>query len=794
MDIASITRTPPGQVRNDSLAQSTNKSDKIKDLTQIVSNELIDEDMDISIEVGRNNDEQNDGEDVSNNDNTLKEAENVTIEETKLNLNQINVNNKFNQSLNKREKPTQDNETENVNYTNSDTVITEPAIKKLKLDRVPTLGQSPSNLENAMMGNNSKSQHEKGDNTEDIVIENNPVPSPFVTENTPNDDDKNLDVEDSFKVNEAIEESIEKNVEATINESINEVIQTDDERPIDFENSAKLTPIAHQVLSDFDQDGDTTNNKGSEDIEYVNTVGKRNDELNIQNFELNQRLNHLLNDYDTLKIELKQFNVKVNLLQDENVSLKETIDNENKEVETIKKENMNYQKEVKDIQNELSVLQSNQTLLKEKYDTLYVENSNYQNTEKVIKDEVAILQKSLEESANMLEELHENENQLKSKINEMEMTNQRLTTEKNELSKESKRLLNEFEIKDNEISDLEKKIKELIETDKDRSKNLIDQVAYLTNDKLSLEEQLRKIQNTFKTERLTLDENIAEKEKNIREMETKLKALDNEKSSLQKELKLKDNEIHNLNENFHNVNDDATVRTAEVHELKNEVDKLKENKLHLEGNVTNLEEQLQGWKLKYDEQINKQQELNIEIETLQDKIAQDQNSEMPSTSNEHNLMAQLKGENEQLKRQIEDLRKVAGSKIDGVTDTVIQEKPNGNEKSDVVGSKLIEENEKTIRLLQRQISGCKQKLEQRENDTTKRLKKLSEDLYVQYSSKHEQKVKLLRQNYENKYKSQIEQVNKTNESLILEIEQLNKQLQLERKEKQEVLKLLESKE
>lgn len=97
-----------------------------------------------------------------------------------------------------------------------------------------------------------------------------------------------------------------------------------------------------------------------------------------------------------------------------------------------------------------------------------------------------------------------------------------------------------------------------------------------------------------------------------------------------------------------------------------------------------------------------------------------------------------------------------------------------------------------IKLLERQIQDWKEKYDTKEKDTNKRLKLLAEDLYIQYSSKHEQKVKLLKKGYENKFQSKFDQLSLENKSLSEEIVQLNKQLSSERGEKQELLKLLES--
>ena len=70
---------------------------------------------------------------------------------------------------------------------------------------------------------------------------------------------------------------------------------------------------------------------------------------------------------------------------------------------------------------------------------------------------------------------------------------------------------------------------------------------------------------------------------------------------------------------------------------------------------------------------------------------------------------------------------------------------------------------------------------------------LAEDLYIQYSSKHEQKVKMLKKGYETKYQDLLDKLTLENTALHDEVEQLQKVINTEREEKQALVKSLDTK-
>ncbi|ODV59704.1 uncharacterized protein ASCRUDRAFT_17276, partial [Ascoidea rubescens DSM 1968] len=87
------------------------------------------------------------------------------------------------------------------------------------------------------------------------------------------------------------------------------------------------------------------------------------------------------------------------------------------------------------------------------------------------------------------------------------------------------------------------------------------------------------------------------------------------------------------------------------------------------------------------------------------------------------------------------------------------------------------------------IEGLKNKQISNERKTEERLRKLAEDLYVQYSKKHEQKVGILKKGYETKWQSKLNSAHTVNENLKREIQGIREELKTERKEKGELIKL-----
>lgn len=91
--------------------------------------------------------------------------------------------------------------------------------------------------------------------------------------------------------------------------------------------------------------------------------------------------------------------------------------------------------------------------------------------------------------------------------------------------------------------------------------------------------------------------------------------------------------------------------------------------------------------------------------------------------------------------------------------------------------------------LQEQLDSAQKKIAENDKETERQLEKLAQDLYLQYSAKHEQKVATLRKGYEMKWMGKVKRFTSDNEELKREIATLQKKLQVETNEKKRLVQL-----
>jgi kinetochore protein SLK19 len=187
---------------------------------------------------------------------------------------------------------------------------------------------------------------------------------------------------------------------------------------------------------------------------------------------------------------------------------------------------------------------------------------------------------------------------------------------------------------------------------------------------------------------------------------------------------------------------------------------------------------LQSQKLQELESLLQKQESDhlIELEAYHAEMSNAQ-SIISTKSNE---LYQLKQENEKLVKDNDLLKYEMGTFKE---DTVTFDQRINNLKAKLNESKSAND------ILETQVAQLTKERTTLENETDKRLQQLAEDLYIQYSKKHEQKVQVLKKGYENKWASKIGKFENENVKLKREIEGLNSQLEQERSEKAEIIKL-----
>lgn len=548
----------------------------------------------------------------------------------------------------------------------------------------------------------------------------------------------------------------------------------------------RLTPLYETSARDSKYHGGEKthhNDDNQFDIRHDNfqIVAKRNEELTDQLYQLNQKLNSLISKNESISFQYEKLNK----------SHQQLIDSSNERVEKLHIEREHsisrvekFKKRIKELNTEIKVLNSNQKILQEKFDNSInelnqVKNEQYntnnilQRNEKNLNEKNAELEKIKEELSTTLEKLSESQNTLNDLNSCIAQLNSKVgDTNSVLISKES------------ELNNLKISLKETLSISKDSNdSDLIAQLNELISAKNSLQQKLDDLSSLNDDNLKKLQEKLMEDETALRRKDAEINSLNSELEELKKHVISKDNEFETWKSKYENVEDEAKIRNAEVTELTRDIDDLKESKVHLQETITELENHVHKLENDYDLEKEKFEKTSLELESLQLKNSNIQAEHIKELENLHENLLSL-----------QDELKISSERVTALTkeNETLKQNNDNNNKSVTLSNHQKDKDGELIKSLEKQLKDWKEKYDAKEKDTNKRLKLLAEDLYIQYSSKHEQKVKLLKKGYENKFQNKFDQLNLENKTLSEEIEQLNKQLNSEREEKQDLLKLLEN--
>ncbi|CCH41130.1 Laminin subunit alpha-2 [Wickerhamomyces ciferrii] len=242
------------------------------------------------------------------------------------------------------------------------------------------------------------------------------------------------------------------------------------------------------------------------------------------------------------------------------------------------------------------------------------------------------------------------------------------------------------------------------------------------------------------------------------------------------------------------ANENLTIRKAEVTELQIELTQAKDELSNLHALVSDKNENIS----QLNEIINESSKaLNIKDSKLADleqnleKQESEHLTELESLHHElTSLQSNLTSKSNELHRTREERDQIQreNDKLGYELSTVKEEYSDADVRISNLKLK-INEFKDVNNNLEGQIKTLRTEKDNLSNETEKRLQQLAEDLYIQYSKKHEQKVQVLKKNYENKWQQKLSRTETDNERLRGEIEGLKAQLEAERAEKAEVLKL-----
>ncbi|KAL6941689.1 hypothetical protein ACO0RG_002826 [Hanseniaspora osmophila] len=373
----------------------------------------------------------------------------------------------------------------------------------------------------------------------------------------------------------------------------------------------------------------------------------------------------------------------------------------------------------------------------------------------------------------------------------------KITDKYDHLKFEKSEILKNYEIAHLENSTSVGKLKDLEEKmieSASKIEELSNENEKLSNLKIALNDEknshlieISNLNSNFKTLELELDNLLNEKnqeEEEHKKLEAKLESLEKlNEQHVQEVEDLKNKLVKNSkdeNESLQKKLEDLQMETAnEIKTLEDLLDKetaeLKNKNEQILG-VQKLNKDLQE---KVDEYENKITSLKDLVENLQLdlKYKEEQIQNLSTSSSTKSL---------DLDNQIKTLEEKNNKSRKEYEDNILSLK---QEMSTLKESADKSKNERPA--LESKISELQKIINQTDQETNKKLQSLAEDLYAQYSSKHEQKVKILKNNFEKKYQDQVVKMRHQTTAAQEELAMVKKQLEHERKEKENLLQMWE---
>lgn len=531
------------------------------------------------------------------------------------------------------------------------------------------------------------------------------------------------------------------------------------------------------------------------------------DKLQLHLDDKNSQLMELTEKFNSSKIEISKLNdLKISLELDK---------------KQLNHKNELFQMEFDLFKHDINELEA---LLKTKEEKL----KNHKAAVDSFQDRVNELTNTITEKEESLEALQNESKELRSQLQEAENSIKSKNDEKDQLLSREQVLLNKIDELKLQIEDQLKVHESLLSTIE--SKDSI--ISEKTNNLNSFQENFtnqNEILNKLEVQNKDLTTTINENNVKISSLQDELNSKIGELNSnqielieLQKQVNLQNSiilglkggvcslnfesnklkqeneeylsQIESLTNDFNETKELIIIREAEVNELnielkasKEEVEKLKK----LINSKEIREEELNvaiGNKIsEIDEKNDKIQELDEELQKQEQDHINELESFHQEMSNVQNILTSRSNELFKLKEERDVLIKEYDS-LNYEYKSIKDEFQDSETRIDNLKVKLQE-----LRLKNHELETMVEKLKKEKNslekETDKRLQQLAEDLYIQYSKKHEQKVQVLKKGYETKWQSKLSKLETENEKLKREIEGLTSQLEKEQLEKNEIIKL-----
>ncbi|ODV84776.1 hypothetical protein CANARDRAFT_208093 [[Candida] arabinofermentans NRRL YB-2248] len=378
------------------------------------------------------------------------------------------------------------------------------------------------------------------------------------------------------------------------------------------------------------------------------------------------------------------------------------------------------------------------------------------------------------------------------KIDQLTVKINSLNDEKTQLNNEKIELASTIELKTNEIQNLAQEndlIKENLKKMTFLSESSAKEIESLNNKALETSQQLE----DKSTEINQLTELYNESLKKIETLELESAQLNDKLTSYYEEHKGSVNKSTELENQLNELH-------SKIDSLLKEINNLKESEKYSKELIESLQREQSDLELeKHDIELEKQ-ELQEEVDTQREMMdrmqAQLSEHRMSLDSADRHLKAELLKKQESidslnneisyLKQSLEESAKNHEAKIAEFS-TLLDTK---NEKL-TESTNQISTLKQKISTLENELEQCTVKIEESDKKLEEQLEKLAQDLYVQYSAKHEQKVAILKKGYEMKWVNKCKKLSKENEQMRLELENYKKKLETENNEKKKLVSLWE---
>lgn len=273
-----------------------------------------------------------------------------------------------------------------------------------------------------------------------------------------------------------------------------------------------------------------------------------------------------------------------------------------------------------------------------------------------------------------------------------------------------------------------------------------------------------------------------------------VRTLQQEISSLKTSFSNESLQVQKLSVDLDEANELLTIRKAEVAELNIELEQSRCEMNNLKSVIEEKNYQIEQLNDTITESSHALEFKNAKIQQLDDEIQKQESEHLAELESFHKEMSnvqsmlssksnelfKLREERDFLQREHDMLKYELGSVKEDFSDSDVR----------ISNLKLkLNETKAQCQSLEDTVQTLRAEKASFEKETEKRLQQLAEDLYIQYSKKHEQKVQVLKKNYESKWQHKVSKLESENERLRRDVEGLKSQLERENAEKNEIIKL-----